>query len=321
MTKCTDRPIIYTMLELSGINRICHINNLLYYYREHNNNTYKVINSELKKQQKLFIKNKPIKEIIQEKIHIVMCCWKRVQFLKYQIENLNNQTVSNRIVLHLLNNNRDNINYLTKLINKIKKDIKFTIRLTHYDNKYYGFQRFLYIKNYLLQKEIIDYVIIIDDDQIYDIDWVEKLYKKRKSKHYLTFYGKHWIKKNPSYWKDSIININDLNNNLKKNIIKFNYGGTGGSIIDTNIFLPNSLLWNIPKDLPNNITIYNIEDLWLSFIVTHYYKWNIQRSFLPEKYNLNEKYNESNKVSLWKTLNSEKKILLDYLIKKGWNLN
>lgn len=321
LTKCTDRPIIYTMLELSGFDRISNIDKLLYYYRAHSNNSYKVVDSDLKKQQLLFVNSKPVKKVVQEKIHIVMCCWKREKFLKYQIENLNEQTVSNRIVLHLLNNNIDNIKFLSKLINKIKKKIKFEIRLTHYNNKYYGFQRFIYIKNYLLQKEIIDYVIIIDDDQIFDIDWVEKMYEKRKPKHYIAFYGRYWTKKNPSYWKDSIINIDDTKNNLKKNITEFHYGGTGGSIIDTNIFLPNSLLWHIPKDMPNNITIYNIEDLWLSFIVTYYYNWNIKRSYLPQKISLNAKYNKSFEVSLWKSLKDEKDILLDYLIKKGWKLN
>ena len=44
------------MLELSGIDRICHINIPLYYYREHNNNTYKVVESKSKQIQKLIVK-------------------------------------------------------------------------------------------------------------------------------------------------------------------------------------------------------------------------------------------------------------------------
>ena len=39
--------------------------------------------------------------------------------------------------------------------------------------------KFIYIRDYLIKKEVIDYVIIIDDDQIFDIDWVKKYMKKK----------------------------------------------------------------------------------------------------------------------------------------------
>ena len=38
-----------------------------------------------------FRKNKFIKKVIDEDIHIVMCCWKRTQHLEYQVKMLNNQ--------------------------------------------------------------------------------------------------------------------------------------------------------------------------------------------------------------------------------------
>lgn len=57
------------------------------------------------------------------------------------------------------------------------------------------------------------------------------------------------------------------------------YGGPGGSIIDINIFNDDSILWNIPPDLPQNTKVYNIDDIWLSFIIKYEYNWKIYRSF------------------------------------------
>ena len=100
----------------------------------------------------------------------------------------------------------------------------------------------------------------------------------------------------------------------------FDYGSTCGAIIDTSIFYQQSKLWDIPNDLPENITIYNIEDLWLSFVIKKYYNWEIKRSFLPEKITLNTN-DKCNAHSLWITLKKEKQKLLEYLYYRNWEIN
>ena len=96
---------------------------------------------------------------------------------------------------------------------------------------------------------------------------------------YACWYGKTWYQ-TCDYWNSSIVSYNDLVKNLKKEENKFHYGGTGGSVIDTSIFNDKSLLWDIPNDLPTGVSVYNIEDLWLSSIMIYYYNWTIQRTFL-----------------------------------------
>jgi len=314
LTKGTDRPFVYDNIERTGVLRVQYINKILYNYVEHENNSYKTVKASEKQLQLEYLISIIPKEKIIEDIHIVMCCWKRIINLEQQIEMLNNQTYSNRIVLHLLNNNfeiKDEVENILKTINNKYTNIR--ILLSHYDNSYFGFQRFIYIRDTLIKNYIIDYVIIIDDDQLFDSDWVEKIYNLKCPKTYFAWYGKKWSKNNIDYWNGSIINSTDCKLQRKLYINdKLHYGATCGSIIDVNIFNEKSELWNIPL----NIKVYNIEDLWLSFVIIYYYNWNIKRSFLPELRSLNvdNTNKDINIHSLWKTLHNEKQLLLEYLI-------
>ena len=175
MAKCTDRPLIYNIFERAGDEHISHIPEILYNYREHENNSYKTVSVKLKTETLDYIVSLPRHIKIIENIHIVMCCWKRTDNLFEQLTNINEQTYSYRIILHLLNNNPDEKNNLINIVKKInlREKPKIKIILSHYNNEFYGFQRFLYIKN-LIKNNILDYVLMIDDDQLYEKYWVEK---------------------------------------------------------------------------------------------------------------------------------------------------
>ena len=100
---------------------------------------------------KFAVNSKKANEITED-IHIVMCCWKRFEHLELQIKNLNTQTYNKRIHLHLLNNNQKDKEKITEIVNKCKDLYDIKISLSHYDNKYSVFQRFIYIKDVLLKK-------------------------------------------------------------------------------------------------------------------------------------------------------------------------
>lgn len=104
---------------------------------------------------------------------------------------------------------------------------------------------------------------------------------------------------------DNIDNIIMLDDNIQ-------YGGTGGSIIDTSIFINSTELYDIP--INTNFNIYCIEDLWLSFIIKHYYGWTIKFSGKYMEYTLNYENSNSLKNSLYVTLYKEKQSLINYLI-------
>lgn len=306
--------MIYKIFEQCGPHKISYINSIIYKYREHARNSYKTFRGD-KKEILNYCNNSPKCEVFVEDIHIIMCCWKRYQNLNKQFYMLNNQTVNNRIHLHLINNN---FYEKKKIEQKVKECIKkyrnIKVSLSHYDNKYFGFQRFLYIRDILIKKYNIDYLIIIDDDQIYDKKWVENMWNLRKPKLYTSWYCKKW-KDNFDYWNDSVISYNDCHRNVKKDIEYTDYNGTGGSLIDVSIFYNNSPLWNEPDDLPESVSIYNIEDLYLSFVAKYELGYSLKRSFLPEISTLNNS-NQSNQVSLWHGLVEKKRLLLLYLINK-----
>ena len=314
LQKCSDRIMIYKIFEQCGHHKISYINSIIYNYREHDRNSYKTFRGD-KKAILNYCNNSPKCKVSVEDIHIIMCCWKRYQNLNQQFEMLNNQTVSNRIHLHLINNNFDKKEEIEKIVEKCKNKYKnIKLILSHYKNEFFGFQRFIYIRDYLIKKFNIDYVIIIDDDQLYDNKWVENMWNLRKPKLYTSWYCKKWNGKY-DYWNDTMINHDECIQNMKKDIEYTDYNGTGGSLIDVSIFYNNSPLWNKPDDLPEGVSIYNIEDLYLSFVSKYELGYSLKRSFLPERRTLNN-FNQSNQVSLWHGLLEKKRSLLLYLVNK-----
>jgi hypothetical protein len=221
------------------------------------------------------------------------------------------------IHLHLLNNNTATVAELNELVAKlISKYTYIKISLSHYDNTYFGFQRFIYVRDILLKHHNIDYVLTIDDDQMFSVDWVEQMYNLREPKTYKAWYCKVWELTNIDYWNGSIVTYNDSKKNGKPDINEMHYGGAGGAIIDVSIFNSASKLWDIPTELPHGTNVYNIEDLWLSFVIRKEYGWKIKRTFLPEESTLNVPKSNSDAVALYKTLYTHKKILIEYLVKK-----
>ena len=307
----TDRVLFYNISELCGEDKIYHITDILYKYRETNDNVWKKVSTNRKKQLDYFLKNKEPQKLFIEDIHIVMCCYKRYFNLEQQINNLNEQTISNRIHLHLVNNNiicKDNI---INIINNLKNN-KIKISLKHYDNSMGPFKAFAYIRDIIIKNFPIDYVIIIDDDQLFENYWVEKLWNMRTPKKFISWYCKKWID-NKNYWTGSVVTYNDCKSNIKSKYDKFDYGATCGCIIDVTIFNENSELWNFDKyDISNEI-IFKIDDLYLSYIIKKFYNWDIIRSYLPEKISLNDVNIESSNQALFKTLKNEKTQLFNLL--------
>ena len=143
------------------------------------------------------------------------------------------------------------------------------------------------------------------------------MWNLREPMTYKGWYGKYW-EKNLDYWGGSNVTYRDCRLNYKKNKINSHYIGTGGSIVDVHIFNECSNLWKIPSDLPDTVSVYNIEDLWLSFICSNY-NYKLHRTLLPEKKTL---ISDNNNAMLWNKLKEQKKKFFKYLIDKGgWDIN
>ena len=240
-----------------------------------------------------------------ENIHIILCTYNRLYNIKKVLESLNNQTVSNNIILHILNNNIYKKNEINK---EISEKYNFKIILRHYKNDNNIFERFIYARKLISYLSNIKYLIFIDDDMIYKKNWVEDLYNLRKPKHFITWYVKLFDlrEKNIDYSFSSLITYDDSNKNGNMNYKYGNYGGPGGSIIDTEIF-KDEKLYKFPFK-----NIKYMDDIWISYYLSHIKKWKIMRSFLPP---IHIPYNHS---TLYDEKKDEKNLFFKYLIKKGW---
>jgi glycosyltransferase involved in cell wall biosynthesis len=244
-----------------------------------------------------------------DKIHIVMCSWKRLFNLKKIVNSLFVQSFSKKIHFHILNNNINDKNELEKCISTFR--VPFNIDVKHYDNKHFCFERYFYIRDVIIEKYNAQFVIIIDDDQTFPSSWVEKMYSIKQCKTLKTWHCRKYYS-NYNYCC------------YLKNGETFNYGVLGGCIIDTSIFKKDSLFWNIPNDLPNGLNICLFDDYWLSYVISYIYKndgWSIQK-YCIEKYGfkpLSIDTKESLNVSLCKLLSNNKKEVFMYLRDNmGW---
>ena len=315
LKKGTDTAFVYKCLELSGIEKIKFIKDKIYYYREHGNNTYKKLDKKFRDDQINHTANKKPFPQYFEPIHIVMCSWKRTKNIPIIIKSLNEQTVAKRIVFNIINNNikeKDNINKILKNL----KNNKIKINIQHNKVNGYGFERFKYTRN-LLKRTFIDYVIFIDDDQYFDKKFIENLYNLREPKSYKSWYGRYFKKDSEinnlsskdygEYYSNKIV-YTDLIKNRKKEIKTMPYMGTGGSIIDANIFNFEKL-YSIKKEY------INVEDMWLSFICSHY-NWKLERTFIvPKKIESKETETEAQ----WLTMGTDHKCNFIKFMRRNYN--
>lgn len=318
LKKCTDLAIMYPVFESCGNEKISYIDRVNYIYREHDLNSYKTVSAEYKNKVLTSIQKQPKHAQVIDDIHIVMCSWKRYDNIPSQLKCLSEQSINNNIHLHVVNNNQDPeaiqaVNQHVELarISGVVND-RLHVHVSHYDNTHYGFARFLHIRDHLLTKYILDYVVIIDDDQLFPVDWLNNLWNSRHPGGYTGWLCRRWSGDNVDYWKGSDIKWYECRMlEQPVDLRPVHYVATCGCLIDVRIFHEKSMLWDTPHGLAHDTTVLNIEDLWLSY-VAYRSEYTLKRSFLPMDVDLNLS-NPDDEHSQWKQLHKQKQTLLEYL--------
>ena len=182
------------------------------------------------------------------KLAVIMCTWKRINFLSDTIKMLESQTIKD-FSLFIWNNN-SNIN---KQIEEIVKKTNINIEVYNSNENIGGIGRFYYAKK--INKEY-DKILIIDDDQKFSNKFVEQMLSYYDTKSIVSWWG----------WK---INNSYFNRERKINLENVDYCGTGGMILPSKIF-DNEIIFNIPKKYQF------IEDLWLSFVAKYQLDYNLK---------------------------------------------
>lgn len=263
LRKCTDRPFIYKCVDLAGPERVQHISDQIYCYDLHRELTTMNEPEEYQKQTKYYTSKMPRSPKLVTYIHVVMCLWKR-RSVRTVLENLASQSISQRLVVHLVNNNTDESfrAYVRDEVEPYDDGERLRVNLYESETNLFGYARFLLVKK-IMQNQWMQYVIFLDDDQILDPSALECMEREGAGAlRYHTWWNRSW--QYPYELPISYGHIRSLNsrvlpkNNTGSHYV--HYGGTGGSIIDASIF-ETPHVFRCPPEMRN------MEDLWLSHVV------------------------------------------------------
>lgn len=180
-------------------------------------------------------------------IAIVMCTWKRTVVLHRTLKLLDIQS-NKDFDLFIWNNN---INKSQEIQDTVKM---YNINISIINSKVNvgGIGRFYYAR--LLYKNY-EKIIFIDDDQIFDNNFIKDFNNIYKKKTITSWFA--W-KLNGSYFnRRRVTSVGDCD-----------YCGTGGMMIDATIF-QDEKLFNIPEKYKF------VEDLWLSYYAKYVHNYNL----------------------------------------------
>ena len=241
-------------------------------------------------------------DIDTNSVFVVMCVWKRIQYLKNTLHYLEGQNINKSITLCIWNNNKEVIDEINKIINEFNGN-KVKVIIHHSLENIGGIGRFILTKYVCENKTHFQNVIFIDDDQTFEIDSFKILLNNVKEKESYHWSGKKFYK-DKGYW-NSWLNIypklrNDTyNTDFNENYL--DYGGTGFMIINTKCFL-------MDEFYKFNKKYKFIEDLWMSYFVINKLGYKLQNGKeLRDKVKIMEGENNSSiaQVNLLKPLKDD----------------
>ena len=246
-----------------------------------------------------FTQNDLIKKFT-EKHHILFATYKRNENLTRVLDMLSKQSIKN-IHIHLLDNNEEL--HLQKEIDEIlKKFDLLNITLHRFHENLHCFGR-ISLTQKIMKTHVLDYIIIFDDDQLYDIYWLENMILQKQPLCTLSWYGKIFTV--CDYWKSTVW-YTEIERKKRPEIKEWTYFGPGGSIIDINLFLFKEL-YNYQKYSDH---IKAIDDIWMSFVFKRYLNITFHR-IITHPIECIEWKNK--KKMTWCSLKNEKNELFKYL--------
>jgi hypothetical protein len=87
--------------------------------------------------------------------------------------------------------------------------------------------------------------------------------------------------------------------NTRTNVTTFHYGGPGFSVVDTEIFRKDSLLWEFENwSNTEKENVFVMDDLYLSWIVSRLPEWYINRTFVVPQVLLKAKHPTSKHLTI-----------------------
>jgi hypothetical protein len=200
-------------------------------------------------------------EPLYETIHIILATYERNSNMHEILTMIQNQTYTNTH-LHILDNNIDTELHteLDNILDDFVNNMNITVHRLGINSNCFG--RLTYIRN-IMDEYIMEYIVLFDDDQIFESNWIENMIKDRVPLSTLSWYGK--LFNTCDYW-DSSITYTEIQRQGSPHITEFTYFGPGGCLFDINLFLFNEM-YDYKK---HSEDILKIDDIWLSFVFKKY---------------------------------------------------
>jgi hypothetical protein len=210
-------------------------------------------------------------EPVAETIHVLLATYERNANIREVITQFQKQTFKN-VHLHLLDNNVDvNIqSELDDILNQIRGGMKMTLHRPGWNSHCFG--RITCVRE-IIEEHMLEYVVIFDDDQIFDANWIENMVRDRRPLSTLGWYGKLFNK--CDYWVSTISYL-EIQHKKRPHIKEFTYFGPGGCMLDINLFLFNEI-YDYKKYSDDIIAI---DDIWLSFVFKKYLNIRFHRNMI-----------------------------------------
>jgi len=246
---------------------------------------------------------------LSETLHVLLATYERNANIREVITQFQGQTFKN-VHLHLLDNNVDTEiqSELDTILDKIRGDMCLTVHRPGWNSHCFG--RITCIRK-IMEKYMMEYVVIFDDDQIYEPEWIENMMRDRKPLSTLSWYGKVFNK--CDYWSTT---LSYLGIQYKKYpaVKEFTYFGPGGCMFDTNLFLFNEL-YDYKKYSEDIIAI---DDIWMSFVFKKYLTIPFYRNQTHPLKCIDQ--NDHAKMT-WANIKDKKKDLMTHLSSMyNWNV-
>jgi hypothetical protein len=294
LVKATDRGFVYRMLELAGPDRVEFIQEALYKYKwSASSSTVASIPKEIRVANLQHVQSLEPSKRMSLPIHIVIVCWSRVCLLKEQLVWLQEQTLAQnrQLVIHLLSNNPQTHPEVVQSVDGFQQKqavgnfpdaVKIQVKVIENEHNWHAFSRFLYVAE-LRKTEPMDLVMFADDDQYWVPNFLTSLLSYHKSRGMTTWYGKTFSKKDfftgmADYWTSDIKWSDIIAVKKLTNITTFTYGGPGGSVFDSNIWLFDQQLLRLKYDLQQ---YYEFDDVWTSYVIDALLGWEHRRLPFP----------------------------------------
>lgn len=257
LQKATDAAFFIPMMGLSGIRRSVYWEtDTTYNYSTTVHSGALFFSEKVKKENKETVMHRDVPSPILDTVIVIICSFKRPAY-----EWMKHLSRSTGVILnvHVCLNDPDNTR-LTALQTDAVLFSSLTVGFTihHTKNVRSVMERF-FLARELYKKQIFDYFVIVDDDQLVTPTTIHSLWEMRKPRSTVSWFGKVWLEENQgNYWKPEFIEYKPTIKIKRPDIIEYDYAGPGMSVIDASI-LNVAALYNLEFQM--------IDDLWLSFIL------------------------------------------------------